>query len=294
MPSDSAIVDSLKFVHLYESDHLSDACYVGAAGLVVYETLITVDREVKYFWPGRITGAKLLFFANRYITLLAYVVWLSQLASLSDKLHDGSESSHSNVVHPVGSSGSILYSPCIRTEQEQTHINADLPPQFGTVYEQCIDALVILITWTSPLTRGALANIRNAKSQSLSTIVLQNGTMYFVVLLFLNLCHLAFSLDGIFSDGFVSNTTAFTSPLSAILISRFLLELQQSSQRTVKVDSDDELNFSDNEELPPHSRSRVIGSIGSPIEVEEYEVEGIHDVDAADGVYGSTKGGDQP
>lgn len=56
------------------------------SGLVVYETLITVDREVRYFWPGSITVAKLLFFANRYVTLLAYVVWLSQLASLSDKV----------------------------------------------------------------------------------------------------------------------------------------------------------------------------------------------------------------
>lgn len=81
------------------------------------------------------------------------------------------------------------------------------------------------------------------------------------------------------------------SRLSAILISRFLLRLQKSSQRTVKVDSDDELNLSDNEEPPTHSRSRVIGSIGSPIKVGEYEVEGIHDVDAADGVYGSTEGG---
>ncbi|KAI0764866.1 hypothetical protein C8Q74DRAFT_1174811, partial [Fomes fomentarius] len=41
---------------------------------VVYEYIITFDREVSLFWRRRFTGATLLFLLNRYITLLTQLL----------------------------------------------------------------------------------------------------------------------------------------------------------------------------------------------------------------------------
>ncbi len=38
--------------------------------LVVYDFVITLDREMKLFWTRRFTGATVLFFTIRYMPLL--------------------------------------------------------------------------------------------------------------------------------------------------------------------------------------------------------------------------------
>ncbi|TFK91862.1 hypothetical protein K466DRAFT_467551, partial [Polyporus arcularius HHB13444] len=40
------------------------------AALVVYDFVITLDREIKLFWTRRLTGATVLFFTIRYMPLL--------------------------------------------------------------------------------------------------------------------------------------------------------------------------------------------------------------------------------
>ena len=39
--------------------------------LVLYDHLLTLDSEVKYFWSGKVTGASALFIANRYLNLVS-------------------------------------------------------------------------------------------------------------------------------------------------------------------------------------------------------------------------------
>ena len=41
--------------------------------LVLYEFFITFTEEVELFWNGKITGATVLFLANRYLTIAAQV-----------------------------------------------------------------------------------------------------------------------------------------------------------------------------------------------------------------------------
>ncbi len=53
--------------------------------LLLYDTLITLDREINWFWSGRITGASILLFTNRYISLAWIVLGFIQLMSFSDK-----------------------------------------------------------------------------------------------------------------------------------------------------------------------------------------------------------------
>ena len=50
---------------------------------VAFEYLITFDQEVNLFWKRKITGATILFFFNRYIVLLLYVMNISGSGSLS-------------------------------------------------------------------------------------------------------------------------------------------------------------------------------------------------------------------
>ncbi len=41
---------------------------------VGYDYLLTVRRESRLFWKRKVTAASVLFFANRYLALLYYVV----------------------------------------------------------------------------------------------------------------------------------------------------------------------------------------------------------------------------
>ncbi|RPD82079.1 hypothetical protein L226DRAFT_15636 [Lentinus tigrinus ALCF2SS1-7] len=61
----------------------------------------------------------------------------------------------------------------------------------------------------------------------------------------MNVLHLSFSLPALFNDDGISNITDFTDPLTAILISRFLLDLQEANQRTVRLDADEALSTVD-------------------------------------------------
>ncbi len=50
--------------------------------LFIYDTFLTFDQEVAYFWTTkRISGAALLFFANKWISMMVYVMGLVEFAS---------------------------------------------------------------------------------------------------------------------------------------------------------------------------------------------------------------------
>ncbi len=55
-------------------------------GLVVYEYMITFGREVELFWTGRLTGAAILFFFNRYLSLVVDVYGLLENMYVPDKV----------------------------------------------------------------------------------------------------------------------------------------------------------------------------------------------------------------
>ncbi|KAI0794534.1 hypothetical protein C8Q74DRAFT_1194725 [Fomes fomentarius] len=257
--------------------------------LLIYATLVTFDHEVNLFWSGKMTGARILFFANRYLSLCWMVLSLITLAPFSDK------ASYEALVWlntPVFStlrafvlSRNKTLSICVLTlglVPVGTNLAPVLVPNYGKHFAsfQCLlfyqmpssmtmtivsrvslivaDGILILITWTSPMTRGLHTNIHKDKRQSLGAILIQNGTMYFIVLLCLNICHLSFSLTNLIC------TFDPLSRITTILISHFLLDLQEAYRRTVRVDPDNILNLGSNNSTPSFV-DRVIGSIGSDI-----------------------------
>ncbi|KAI0738644.1 hypothetical protein C8Q80DRAFT_1275613 [Daedaleopsis nitida] len=63
-------------------------------------------------------------------------------------------------------------------------------------------------------------------------------TIYFVLLLMMNVLHITFTFLSIFGTGGVSNMSAFTEPVTSVLVSRFLLDLQEAGRQRRRTDLD--------------------------------------------------------
>ncbi|KAI0738541.1 hypothetical protein C8Q80DRAFT_1347753, partial [Daedaleopsis nitida] len=129
------------------------------------------------------------------------------------------------------------------------------------------DAILIVITFWSADVRGTLGGNGLShifKPRSLQTLLVRDGTVYFIVLLILNVLHLAFSLQATFGsvDGDGSYIVNFTEPCTAVLVNRFLLHLQEEGSRTVRVDTGDPLHMESRVSTLSFVDGRVLGSIG--------------------------------
>ena len=51
-----------------------------------YDYALTFSREVELFWKGRLTGAAVLFFFNRYLSLVVDVYGLLENMHVPDKV----------------------------------------------------------------------------------------------------------------------------------------------------------------------------------------------------------------
>ncbi|KAI0697858.1 hypothetical protein C8T65DRAFT_18470 [Cerioporus squamosus] len=123
------------------------------------------------------------------------------------------------------------------------------------------DMILIYVTWAKLRSRDALKDIRQSKKMSLSDVLFRDGTQYFVVLFILNVLHFVFSLTALaVTENGTSYLTVFTAPLTAILISRFLLDLQEANQAVVRVDSD---NSSHSPSNPWNDTPSFISSLGA-------------------------------
>ncbi|RPD73241.1 hypothetical protein L226DRAFT_572324 [Lentinus tigrinus ALCF2SS1-7] len=135
--------------------------------------------------------------------------------------------------------GCLLTTSMTRTEAQSTRfvILARVPLIVA-------DIMLIYITWTNLSRRSALQDLRRSKRLSFSDVLFRSGTIYFVLLFTLNVLHLAFSLTTVLVGFGHSYLTTFTGPITAILVSRFLIQLQEVNHAVVPVDPDDPLHSS--------------------------------------------------
>ncbi|KAI0714139.1 hypothetical protein C8T65DRAFT_806409, partial [Cerioporus squamosus] len=77
----SSDADAAAIVAQYDTIYTQEYLIVAATVIVICDAFITFDREVACFWTAKRTGASLLFFANRWMTLtlciMNMVVWAS-------------------------------------------------------------------------------------------------------------------------------------------------------------------------------------------------------------------------
>ncbi|RPD73251.1 hypothetical protein L226DRAFT_572333 [Lentinus tigrinus ALCF2SS1-7] len=224
MSSDADASAAAAIVTLFNALYANTYCNVAASVLFFYDAFITFDREVACFWTAKWTGASPLFFANKWILILGYTMVLVGFASFpSDHVRYGYDFAGENLP-PFG---------CLRTD---ILLISRIPLIIA-------DILLIGITWTKLSSREALQGLRQSKRLSLSDVLFRDGTVYFVVLFVMNVLHLVLSATALAAtDDGGSYVTIFTGPITAILISRFLLQLQEANRIVVRVNPDDPLH----------------------------------------------------
>ncbi|KAI0665403.1 hypothetical protein C8Q78DRAFT_1084002 [Trametes maxima] len=132
------------------------------------------------------------------------------------------------------------------------------------------DLIAIAVTWAATY-RVRTLSLTQSLGHSFSAILLEYGMIYFIILTTLNVLHLTFTLLSLASDSIssVSYVTVFTEPITAILISRFLFNLQEANQGPGRGSA-----LSDSESSPQGTSgsrvdtlifARVVGPLGSPL-----------------------------
>ncbi|TBU41866.1 hypothetical protein BD309DRAFT_964364 [Dichomitus squalens] len=105
---------------------------------------------------------------------------------------------------------------------------------------------------------------------NISSDFLVDGTVYFSTLVVLNCLHLTFTLLSIDLTALASTSaiTTFTTPISAILVSRFLLRLQSPSLRGVGSIPSSQTSATNLDRSIIFDR--VFGSLGASIARDDY------------------------
>ncbi|KAI0365133.1 hypothetical protein BV20DRAFT_973561 [Pilatotrama ljubarskyi] len=77
------VEEAAEIIASFTSYYVGNYCGFATIALFVYDSVITVDKEVGLFWRRKLTGASLLFFLNRYIFLAGSLLELGGLSPMS-------------------------------------------------------------------------------------------------------------------------------------------------------------------------------------------------------------------
>ncbi|KAJ3526198.1 hypothetical protein NM688_g8287 [Phlebia brevispora] len=252
--------------------------------------IITISDEIDHIWKRKFTGATLLFFLNRYTTLLKtrslsrlYVdliripqTWGELWYNIFDIIALfvfaafsafrvwaiwGREIRPFLIVLPFA-----LLTPCLNiyrvsAESVIPEMNP-LPPPYGGFadivrgFAIATDGLVLIMTWLR--TRGIYrAAIKINTKPSLSAMLLRDGTVYFGVLLIFNIVDLIMN----HVDVSENPVNLFSDVVNSIMISRFMLNL-----RAVHSSSNDHGDVTFTQGHVDFIQSNVLGDLGAVIE----------------------------
>lgn len=59
---------------------------MGTSVFLLWEYIITTDQEVELFWKRRLSGASMIFLANRYFVIVNCCINLAGFLPLSDEV----------------------------------------------------------------------------------------------------------------------------------------------------------------------------------------------------------------
>ncbi|RPD59900.1 hypothetical protein L227DRAFT_625650 [Lentinus tigrinus ALCF2SS1-6] len=285
-------------VAIFQNVVVSEYCVLAGATLIFWEYLALLPQEIDLFWKGRLSVASVLFLSNRYLSLLTEI--LQTTNPTSDQVVLGLVKSESDVGN-VGQGNayqtiSILpYIPwavfsALRTSalcpprlkwllgifvlflsSVPIWINLLYPynsAEITIISRTCLivsDFIVLGVTWYGTYRTIQLVQVAAGEQtkHTYSGVLSRDGTVYFVILATLNLLHLLFTLLSIAFDSLQSASvfTAFTDPLTSILVSRFLLDLQKVGRYR----ADPQMSSLSVGQGSLHFNSRVFGSLGESL-----------------------------
>ncbi|PIL24620.1 hypothetical protein GSI_12504 [Ganoderma sinense ZZ0214-1] len=278
-----------------------------------YEHLITFDTEVALFWQKRFSGASLLFFVNRYLTiawaiataaspyyssaerfvlphavqlssflyfpwavfsalrvyalgriwsLAAIVFVLSMMPNITKfaatfciMLTTGLPDHSPDCKTVQGPITKQLANTLIQFEETRPTFTVQRPPVTIVTRTSLIAAelIVLVVSWITTYRRGTFRG-KSGEKHTVAHVVLLNGTTYFLAMLFLNCLQLGFTLAAVGPTRKVLNVsevTTFSEPITSVLITRFLCDLQRANQRDV-------VNLDSTGPVSSHSSSEMI------------------------------------
>ncbi|KAH9893596.1 hypothetical protein C8Q73DRAFT_697586 [Cubamyces lactineus] len=305
--------DMAQLILATESFFDENCCGFAATAVLCFEYLITLDREVALFWRWKPTGASILFFANRYLTLalilftttfnaFPYVslqscrnsVYAGQIMdvcqyvpwALFSALRVFALSRDWLLVIPVMSLYGVYFGVNLTAFRWLTYywgedsgctivytMSVELVKDFTIASRSALiaaDAIVMAVTWHTTFKTERLT-LRAGHWPSFAHTLFRDGAIYFVVMLVLNVLHLTFTVCQLYTDALfaVSYMTIFTEPLTSILVSRFLLNLQEV-HRDLGRGATDTISCSDTIHQGTMHFARVIGSLGSSIATDTW------------------------
>ncbi|RDX49773.1 hypothetical protein OH76DRAFT_511381 [Lentinus brumalis] len=208
---------------------------VSAASVFIFDA----QADFRLVWQRKFNGATLLFLLNRYVSLLRLSVIIFVVLLFSDQLQlwaipccrfgvqftlDNRSAGCRQRVHrsldynPDAASAPVLHN-------EHTYRPEALRTVIAVMTRTCVllgDVLVLFITWHS--TYRMWRDGRTARFRaSLSTLLLRDGTIYFIVILILSALQLLF----LFVNDVRNIETTFADTLMPLLISRLILNLRE-------------------------------------------------------------------
>ncbi|KAI0660893.1 hypothetical protein C8Q70DRAFT_1099302 [Cubamyces menziesii] len=155
---------------------------------------------------------------------IALLVALPASVPLATNIYLYSQTFAANYPQPIG---------CVWLNTVPHHIYSSTVLIFTRSSVITADVLVLLITWWKTYDIRRLAAQTDVKV-SLTSLIVRDGTIYFLVLLYMNTIHIVLSLTGRFTF-----TITFEEPLTTILVSRFLLNLREVNEMRGAGDSTD-------------------------------------------------------
>ncbi|KAH9834628.1 uncharacterized protein C8Q71DRAFT_859593 [Rhodofomes roseus] len=235
---------------------------IAAAGLLLYDLAITLDEELQYMWLFR--PPSMLFLLNRIdmlaivsivlfdmVTLLNLLLWTAvsslRVYAVSNRnrfltvisilfglipfiVNLFGAAQDSIVLYPLAQFGL-----CATTN----HNSPTTSIRAGAIGS---DALVVLVIWY--FLSCASTRFRNGSAgSSLSLILVRNGTLYFIVLLLVNILDLALVVT---SALYVSSSSVIQAynplpvtifPITSIIIARFTLDLRKLAAEAQNLES---------------------------------------------------------
>ncbi|TBU37926.1 hypothetical protein BD309DRAFT_1023245 [Dichomitus squalens] len=231
-----------------------------SSALLAYDYTLTFGNEVALFWTsGHMSGAAVLFVLNRYITLAAQCINLAPLPSSVKTYVHGSQD-------PVYQMHILKLSTTVEVVTRSSLIASDL--------------VVLYVTWYRTYATAKLSLREGGPGRkTFASIILLDGTVYFMTLLILNILHLSFTLTGVAARPFfvTSVVALLEEPLTSILTSRFLINLQKAERKLD--DSSESVSLGEVAFQPQMSRntSRFIGSLEAQLSFYEDDSEESED-----------------
>ncbi|RPD73140.1 hypothetical protein L226DRAFT_572578 [Lentinus tigrinus ALCF2SS1-7] len=223
-------------------------CTLAAFTMFIYEYVITFGAEVDLFWTKRLTGATVLFFLNRGIVM--FYTWYDLIVGLFTI----PATSKLTRIFQISTFvfGLLQYIPSAAFSALRVY--ALIRNWYISVLVFVLSVVPVAINFTTFAFdfEGILAPPFGCIPSDTVGTGLGNR-----VVLLQNVLHLTLTLLSVSKvTHTVSVVTQFTEPITAILVSRFLIDLQVANQESLEnsVGPSESLVF-----------ERVIGSLGSSI-----------------------------